>query len=495
MNQTAPGTVSDLRGDALRHEATGDVEPAIEAALASLAAEPGDVHAKQLVASLLALPHKPLASIHQPVLLALLRDPDVNPREIERAGWKMLAASDRLPRADSDMEAAAEALERDTFVCALLSETQVTLAEIERPLGSVRRWLLLSGRSHEFPRLAAGLLDQARHNGGAWPFDAEERLRLRQADAAPFAAAYLPPRPAVPAGPAPCESSVTAQVAAQYDQWPYPVWQRAAAGTGQSFRKVIGALGPDAPQDMPEDAKVLVAGCATGKDPIGLARRFPGLRITAIDISAGAIALATARRAESGVHNVDFRQLDIYNVGSLNRQFVFIVSSGVLHHLPDPELGWARLVEALRPGGVMRLMLYSKFARLPVQAARRNIEHLLAGATIDDDLLRAVRAHFLERPPGPITHSPDFYHLAGVHDMLLHRHEDSFDIPRIRDAIEKLKLQLLGFVLPTAARRARYRTDNPDDPWFRDYDKWFRLETREPYLFSLMYDFWCLKPD
>ena len=79
--------------------------------------------------------------------------------------------------------------------------------------------------------------------------------------------------------------------------------------------------------------------------------------------------------------------------------------------------------------------------------------------------------------------------------MLLHRHEDSFDIPRIRDAIEKLKLQLLGFVLPTAARRARYRTDNPDDPWFRDYDKWFRLETREPYLFSLMYDFWCLKPD
>jgi|CZQE01.1.fsa_nt_gi SAM-dependent methyltransferase len=495
MNQTAPGTVSDLRGDALRHEATGDVEPAIEAALASLAAEPGDVHAKQLVASLLALPHKPLASIHQPVLLALLRDPDVNPREIERAGWKMLAASDRLPRADSDMEAAAEALERDTFVCALLSETQVTLAEIERPLGSVRRWLLLSGRSHEFPRLAAGLLDQARHNGGAWPFDAEERLRLRQADAAPFAAAYLPPRPAVPAGPAPCESSVTAQVAAQYDQWPYPVWQRAAAGTGQSFRKVIGALGPDAPQDMPEDAKVLVAGCATGKDPIGLARRFPGLRITAIDISAGAIALATARRAESGVHNVDFRQLDIYNVGSLNRQFDFIVSSGVLHHLPDPELGWARLVEALRPGGVMRLMLYSKFARLPVQAARRNIEHLLAGATIDDDLLRAVRAHFLERPPGPITHSPDFYHLAGVHDMLLHRHEDSFDIPRIRDAIEKLKLQLLGFVLPTAARRARYRTDNPDDPWFRDYDKWFRLETREPYLFSLMYDFWCLKPD
>ncbi|WCM27442.1 class I SAM-dependent methyltransferase [Sphingomonas sp. QA11] len=494
MDQAASGIVSDLRADALRHEATGDVELAIEAALASLAAAPGDVHAKQLVAGLLALPHEPLASKHQSVLLALLTDPDVNPREIERAGWKMLAASDRIPRAESDREVAAGALERDVFVCALLSETEVTLAEIERPLRSVRRWMLLSGRSCKFPRLAAALVDQARHNGGAWSFDAEERVRLGQADAASFAAAYLPPLPVLSGSPAPCESPVTAEVAAQYDRWPYPVWQRAAAGTGQSFRKVVSALGPDAPQDMPEDAEVLVAGCATGKDPISLARRFPGLRITAIDISAGAIAFATVRRAESGVRNVDFRQLDIYNVTSLNKQFDFIVSSGVLHHLPDPELGWARLADVLRPGGVMRLMLYSKFARLPVQAARRNIEPLLSDATIDDDLLRAVRAYFLERPPCPITHSPDFYHLAGVRDMLLHRHEDLFDIPRVRDAIERLKLHLLGFVLPTAARRARYRVDNPDDPWFRDYDKWFQLEIREPYLFSQMYDFWCLKP-
>lgn len=494
MDQAASGIVSDLRADALRHEAAGDVEPAIEAALACLAAAPGEIHAKQLVAGLLVLPHEPLAPKHQPVLLALLKDPDVNPCEIERAGWKMLAAADRIPRAGSEMEAAAEVLERDAFVCALLSETQVTLAEIERPLASVRRWLLLSGRSHEFPRLAAALVDQARHNGGAWPFDAEERLRLGEADAAPFAAAYLPPRPIVPGSPPPSESPVTAEVAAQYDQWPYPVWQRAAAGTGQSFRKAISSLGPDAPRDMPEDAEVLVAGCATGKDPISLARRFPGLRITAIDISAGAIALATVRKAESGVDNVEFRQLDIYNVGSLDKQFDCIVSSGVLHHLPDPELGWARLAGALRAGGVMRLMLYSKFARLPIQAARHNIEPLLSGAIVDDDLLRAVRAHLLARPPGPITHSLDFYHLAGVHDMLLNRHEDPFDIPRIRDAIEKLKLHLLGFVLPTAARRARYRADNPDDPWFRDYDKWFRLETRDPYLFSLMYDFWCLKP-
>ncbi len=81
-----------------------------------------------------------------------------------------------------------------------------------------------------------------------------------------------------------------------------------------------------------------------------------------------------------------------------------------------------------------------------------------------------------------------------MHDLLLHRHEDPFDVPRIRRGIERLGLSLIGFVLPTGAHRARYRREHPGDPLFRDYESWAALEKSEPFLFAAMYEFWCRKP-
>ena len=40
-----------------------------------------------------------------------------------------------------------------------------------------------------------------------------------------------------------------------------------------------------------------------------------------------------------------------------------IESSGVLHHLHDPQRGWRVLVSLLRPDGVMHIGLYSAAAR------------------------------------------------------------------------------------------------------------------------------------
>jgi SAM-dependent methyltransferase len=165
----------------------------------------------------------------------------------------------------------------------------------------------------------------------------------------------------------------------------------------------------------------------------------------------------------------------------------------VLHHLPDPEAGWAALVRVLRPGGVTRVMVYSKLARLAVRAARAELADLLA-LPVDDDLLRTARARLRAGPPSWITRSSDFFHLGGLHDLLFHAHEDPFDVPRIRRAIEALELDFLGFQLPTPADRQRYMAANPDDPLFRDFAAWAALEKRDPTLFTGMYCFWCRKP-
>jgi SAM-dependent methyltransferase len=289
-------------------------------------------------------------------------------------------------------------------------------------------------------------------------------------------------------------SPVTTAVAAQYDRWPYPPPDRPMAEPPRSLAEAIAKLGPPAPRDMPEDASLLVAGCGSGRQPLSWALRHPRLRITAIDISAGAVERARTLAAEAGAANIRFELLDLHEAHRLGEKFDLVSSTGVLHHLADPEAGWAALVDVLRPGGVMQLMLYSRLARLPVRAAQIRIADLLT-RPVDDDLLRAVRARVLEGPETCVTTSTDFFHLGGVHDMLVHVHEDPFDVPRIRRAIETLGLDFLGFRLPTRARRARYRAEHPDDPWCRDYDAWTALERRDPLLFIGTYEFWCRKPD
>lgn len=469
--------------EARRLDAEGRGDAAVEAILAALAADAGDLDMKLAAARLIQRVKPRLDARHAPALHALLVDPDINPDRVEHAGWLLIEARGQLALREAE---AAAWLESDAFARDLLTQTSVTSAAAEQSLTLLRRWLLLSDRHADFPQAAAALVRQAAHNGGAWLFDAEERALLSESS---FAPAYLPPRPA-PAAPL-AAGDFTRAVAGQYEAWPYPVWTRTDAGTGDSLTRMIAALGPGAPQDMAEDASVLFAGCGTGHEPISWARRHPHLRITAIDISAASLAYAAARAAELNLTRVTFRQHDLHDAASLGR-FDLIVSSGVLHHLADPEAGWAALLPALRPGGVMRVMLYSKVARLPIAAARRRLGDLL-DQPVTDDLLRAARARLMQGAPPSILASHEFYKLGGLHDLLLHTHEDSFDIPRIRRAIDSLGLDLLGLRLPTAAHRARYRAANAHDRHFRDTEALTRYELAHPSTFGGMYDVWAIQ--
>ena len=194
------------------------------------------------------LPFEMASKLH-----ALLVDPAINPRKIERAGWRLLLDAGRIP-ADGP-EAVAHWLEEDDFARALLSQSHVTLAAVEHILTGLRRWLLLSGRASDFPRAVEALVRQAAHNAGAWLIDTEEQACL-ESHGGILRAAYLPDPPAAAEAPD-YDDPVTRAVAEQYNAWPYPAWQRAMMGRGESFTQVIGAIAPDAPQALPENARTL----------------------------------------------------------------------------------------------------------------------------------------------------------------------------------------------------------------------------------------------
>lgn len=454
-----------------------DPARALDEAWRLLDSEPEALAPKRRLSRLLREHPQLASSVRRGHLARLLADPDLDPAPLAAAGWTLLLREAAPPWRP-------EAIEGDDLALRLLEEAYVPVAEAEAALTALRRDLLLSGRWDRHRRLAYALVRQARHNGGAWWFGEDERERL--AAAGGFASAYLPPRPLVP-GTRP-GAGVAAEVAGQYRAWPYPPWTRIDAPDPTTLPDALRPFDPDGPP-LPAEARVLVAGCGTGREPAILARRFPDARITAIDISETSLAYAAERCRGLGIA---FRRLDLHRAAELG-EFDFISSSGVLHHLEDPEAGWAALTAALRPGGAMRLMLYSRLARLRVRAARSRIADLV-DRPVTDDLLREARRRLLAEAPHLLGRSLDFYTLGGVHDLLLHRHEDPFDVPRIRRGIERLGLSLIAFVLPTAAHRARYRREHPGDPLFRDYEAWAALEKSEPFLFAAMYEFWCRKP-
>jgi SAM-dependent methyltransferase len=484
--------VKGLLDSARQLNAAGLLAEALEAARLALREAPGDDDARRFAARLLDRNPSAAAPAWRDDIARLLVDPAIDPMMVAAAGWHLLLERGGSVRACAgDPAELARVLEKDDFALALLEQAYVTRLDAEQILTGLRRWLLLSGTWPDFPRLIGALAAQARHNGGAWLFGPDERQAIEAEPSSAVAEAY---RPCAGTGAAVrFADPVTGAVADQYRRWPYPPWTRITVPRPHSIPAEVEGVDFGRPSGLPVDAEMLVAGCGTGREAALAAWRYPQAKIIAIDISETSIAYAAARCREGPPARIDFRVLDLNRVGELGTRFHFIACSGVLHHLPDPEAGWAALARVLEPGGAMRVMVYSEPARAQVRAAQALLADL-RGRPADGDLLREARRRLIAAPPGMVQEGTDFYTLQGVHDLLLHPLEESFDVPRIGRALDALGLELLAFDLPSPALRARYRWDHPNDPGMRDLDNWAALEWEHPSLFRSMHKFWCRKP-
>ncbi|HEX8238780.1 MAG TPA: class I SAM-dependent methyltransferase [Allosphingosinicella sp.] len=481
-----------LVDSARRLSAAGRFSEALEAARLALGESPDDGDAKRLAARLLGRDPSAAGPEWRDDIARLLVDPAIDPMMVAPAGWHLLLApGGRVGAHRADPPGLAGSIEADSFALDLLDQAYVTRRDAELILTGLRQWLLLSGAWPDYPRLVAALAAQAEQNGGAWLFDEEERRKLDSDPATPIAAAYRPRAAKSPGEP--FADPVTGAVADQYRAWPYPAWKRITVPLPTTIPAEVEAVDQRRPSGLPVAAEMLVAGCGTGREAALAAHRYPQANITAIDLSETSIAYAAERCREGPPARIDFRAMDLGRIAELGKSFHFIACSGVLHHLPDPEAGWAALVRVLEPGGVMRVMVYSEPARAEIRAAQATLADL-RGRPVDGDLLREARSRLIAAPPALVEGSIDFYTLQGIHDLLLHPHEDSFDVPRIGRALASLGLELLAFDLPSSAARARYRQDHPQDPAMRDLDAWAALERTTPSLFRSMHKFWCRKP-
>jgi SAM-dependent methyltransferase len=100
--------------------------------------------------------------------------------------------------------------------------------------------------------------------------------------------------------------------------------------------------------------RILDAGCGTGRHTFHMARERTA-EVVAMDFSQ---AIEVAARNNRDNPNTHFVQADIYHPPFLPDSFDFVYSLGVLHHLPEPEKGFRRLLPLLRAGGYINIYLY-----------------------------------------------------------------------------------------------------------------------------------------
>src|SRR3954451_23789439 len=227
-------------------------------------------------------------------------------------------------------------------------------------------------------------------------------------------------------------------VKAQYEAWVYP---STIPDIAEAMNDGFYAADDPAlirrklwPRKVEPDAlEILVAGCGSSQAAL-YAFTNPDCHVVGIDISEASLDHQRHLKAKHGLDNLELRQLPVEQVEDLSQSFDFVSSTGVLHHLPDPDRGLRSLRGVLAPHGVMSLMLYGRYGRSGIYMLQEALR--LLGAKQDVDGLELVRS-VLEKLPDwhaaqrYIETSLDSAYDAGLVDTFLHPVDRAYTVPQV----------------------------------------------------------------
>jgi ubiquinone/menaquinone biosynthesis C-methylase UbiE len=104
---------------------------------------------------------------------------------------------------------------------------------------------------------------------------------------------------------------------------------------------------------FPKDSLVLEAGCGVGAQTKIIATKNPDTNFISVDLSEDSILEAKEMIKSLGIHNVECKQADIYNLPFKNETFDSVIICFVLEHLHNPMQALLELKRVLKKGGTM----------------------------------------------------------------------------------------------------------------------------------------------
>jgi ubiquinone/menaquinone biosynthesis C-methylase UbiE len=132
---------------------------------------------------------------------------------------------------------------------------------------------------------------------------------------------------------------------------------------------------------------LLDAGCGTGNETVNLRRQAPGLRISGVDVSPAALAIAVTR-PETG--DATFYRSSLESLPFPDAVFDYIASHEVIEHVEEPAVVLRELYRVLKPAGVC-VIATPNGASLWIEHLRQRVMRLFGrrGAPVGADHTRA----------------------------------------------------------------------------------------------------------
>src|SRR4051812_19755208 len=207
-------------------------------------------------------------------------------------------------------------------------------------------------------------------------------------------------------------------------------------------------LWPD--RDYKPDLDILIAGCGTNQAAV-FAYTNRSAKVVAVDISQRSLDHLQYLKDKYALENLELHRLPIEELSSLKRNFDLIVSTGVLHLLPDPAAGMKALRGCLRRDGALGVMLYAKYGRMGVEMLQSAFRDLGIGQ--GDAAVQMVKEVITALPTehpvhnyfkiAPVSEQSD----AALADTFLHGPERSYSTDECIDLVTSAGLAFQGWFI------------------------------------------------
>ena len=264
-------------------------------------------------------------------------------------------------------------------------------------------------------------------------------------------------------------------VSRQYERWRYPrpIEDLEALPDGQWFwfdpSHFHRMLWPD--RDYKPDLDVLIAGCGTNQAAV-IAHRNPGAKVVGVDISQPSLDHQQYLKDKHGLWNLELHRLPVEEVSTLGLDFDLIISTGVLHHLADPQVGMKALGGCLRQDGAIGVTLYAKYGRTGVEVVQSIFRDM--GLRQDDASVQIVKEAISVLPE---THPLRTYLKAegdwelqfdaAVVDTFLHGRDRSYSVDGCIDLVASAGLVFQGWLIKYAVLPTRLVRTGDRGLWSR----------------------------
>jgi SAM-dependent methyltransferase len=135
-------------------------------------------------------------------------------------------------------------------------------------------------------------------------------------------------------------------------------------------------------QTLSGSFKIWVAGCGTNQG-LYTALRYPACKVRGSDVSVKSLELCGNSAREMNLTNLELRRESINQV-NYREEFDHVICTGVIHHNADPRATLEKLAMAMKPSGVMEMMVNNRYHRI-VSAAFQKAVRIMSGYAGPDD--------------------------------------------------------------------------------------------------------------